>query len=84
MHWHIDHLTMAADATEAFPIVSVRRLECELARDVTQVAGGSVPGFGCSDCACDSHLFRFPDDPRRIPAFVELVARYRHVVALEE
>ncbi|WP_243670338.1 DUF123 domain-containing protein, partial [Methanoculleus chikugoensis] len=37
-----------------------RDCECDLAR---AVAGSSVPGFGCSDCACPSHLFYRPGDP---------------------
>jgi sugar fermentation stimulation protein A len=83
MHWHIDYLRGVADDAEAFPIVSVRRLECDLARDLAKIADGDVPGFGCSDCSCRSHLHRFGEDPRRVPAFVRVLLRYRHVVSLE-
>jgi Uri superfamily endonuclease len=29
-------------------------LECRLAQ---ALGGDSIPGFGCSDCTCTSHLF---------------------------
>ena len=83
MHWHIDYLRAVADDVEGFPIVSRSRLECALARDIAAVADGEVPGFGCSDCDCRSHLYRFVEDPRRTPAFVGVLLRYRHVVSLE-
>lgn len=82
LHWHVDHLAAVADEAEAFPIVSARRLECELARDVSRVAQGSVAGFGSTDCSCESHLFRFEGDPRSSPEFLRTLLRYRHQVAL--
>ena len=55
IHWHIDHLTVAADGIEAFE--SSSKDECGLRRKAE--ASGMVPavkGFGCSDCKCDTHL----------------------------
>ncbi|MBN2109564.1 MAG: DUF123 domain-containing protein [Methanosarcinaceae archaeon] len=71
-HWHIDHLLMHP----AFELVSVvyaftsLRLECLLAR---HIGGGHVPGFGCSDCSCGSHLFYRRGWPEKeiIKAFYE-------------
>jgi Uri superfamily endonuclease len=60
--WHIDYLL----ASPAFTLRSVicagtvERVECLLA-DALQ--GGEIPGFGCSDCSCASHLFYYEDDP---------------------
>jgi sugar fermentation stimulation protein A len=39
------------------------RSECELNEMLADVAEHSVPGFGCSDCSCSSHLHYFRDDP---------------------
>jgi Uri superfamily endonuclease len=42
------------------------RLECHLAR---ALGGTSVPGFGCSDCSCSSHLvYRYGDPVEEILA----------------
>ena len=55
LHWHIDYLTTAAEAT----VVNVDRFtqtECGLNQ---QTAGTIlIPGFGASDChaGCGSHL----------------------------
>jgi len=57
IRWHIDRLTVTADAKEAF--VSLAPIpECELAEMAERE--GCIPvfkGFGCSDCRCDTHLF---------------------------
>ncbi|WP_267640813.1 GIY-YIG nuclease family protein [Haloarchaeobius amylolyticus] len=52
-HWHVDYLL-------GHPAVSLRGdvrsvdadVECAVARRLDAV----VPGFGCSDCDCESHL----------------------------
>jgi len=58
-HWHIDYLLRE-------PKVSVRTVylkytedkeECKLAESGSQ-HGEPIPGFGCSDCRCVSHLFK--------------------------
>jgi Uri superfamily endonuclease len=57
--WHIDYLLDS-------PGVSIRKVltleagkaeECRLA-DLLRQKGSPVPSFGCSDCKCNSHLFR--------------------------
>jgi Uri superfamily endonuclease len=57
IHWHIDNLTVIADAMEAY--VSLEPIkECALAKMAAE--SGCVPaakGFGCSDCRCGTHLF---------------------------
>jgi Uri superfamily endonuclease len=60
--WHIDYLL----ASPAFTLISVicartlDKVECLLA-DALQ--GEEIPGFGCSDCSCLSHLFYYEDNP---------------------
>ncbi len=80
--WHIDFLRAAARQVRPFPIRTRLDLECRLAGDVAEIAAGEVPGFGCTDCGCPSHLFRFPGDPLRDERFVRLLNRYRHRIAL--
>jgi Uri superfamily endonuclease len=60
-HWHIDYLTagrnrMKPVGARVHPRVPECRLAAKLAKRLT-----SVPGFGASDCACQTHLFFAPD-----------------------
>jgi len=77
LHWHIDFLRAAADACVALPIRTADDLEHEIARALAGMAEMSVPGFGSSDCSCRSHLFGWKEDPRRNPAFVDLLQHFR-------
>jgi len=69
--WHIDHLLLDPHFSPVAVITAVtgRDCECDLA---TALGDPSVPGFGCSDCNCSSHLFHRPDDP--LP---EILAAFR-------
>jgi Uri superfamily endonuclease len=53
-HWHIDYL-LGHPAASIGAVVHTAGVdgECAVARAVD---GERVPGFGCSDCGCDSHL----------------------------
>jgi len=55
-HWHIDYLLQHANIIDVFYKESTTRDECTLARTFEEKFR-SVPGFGCSDCSCRSHLF---------------------------
>jgi len=59
MHWHIDYLLASPDVSveSAFFKESCRKEECETARKMAGLGEG-VKGFGCSDCRCESHLFK--------------------------
>ncbi|MDM8005416.1 MAG: GIY-YIG nuclease family protein [Phycisphaerae bacterium] len=61
-HWHIDYLLAAADHVEAFVLPGGKPTECELHAGLE---GGRVliPGFGASDCHCESHLAWFRKRP---------------------
>lgn len=52
-HWHVDYLLGASDARLDQVVRSPGDLECTVARAID---GDIVPDFGCSDCACESHL----------------------------
>lgn len=60
--WHVDylHLNPSFRLEWAVCASTSARLECELAR---RLGGDSVQGFGCTDCACDSHLFYRKENP---------------------
>jgi Uri superfamily endonuclease len=61
LHWHIDYLLSHATITRVFIKESSKREECDLANAFEQTFD-AIPGFGCSDCACQSHLFFGPAD----------------------
>ncbi len=57
LHWHIDYLLAHARVIEVVRVASAERLECRIAAALAERLE-PVRGFGCSDCACASHLFR--------------------------
>jgi Uri superfamily endonuclease len=71
-HWHIDYLLghrdARIDAIERIPHVDG---ECQLAGALD---GAPVPGFGCSDCGCHSHLFY---SPSRASLLASIVAGHK-------
>jgi Uri superfamily endonuclease len=60
--WHVDYLLTNPDFSLRYAIYAVtgERVECRLAQVLTD---SGVPGFGCSDCSCPSHLFYRQHDP---------------------
>lgn len=56
MHWHIDYLLRHAKITNIFYKENTVREECNIAKTLEKTLS-SIPGFGCSDCRCKSHLF---------------------------
>lgn len=57
VHWHIDYLLPHGEVVDIFYHENSRLQECAVARMLEKRFFG-VPGFGCSDCECSSHLFR--------------------------
>ncbi|MBE3136697.1 MAG: GIY-YIG nuclease family protein [Thermoplasmata archaeon] len=55
-HWHIDYLLPFTEIVEILYKENNRREECRIAQFLERNFG-SIPGFGCSDCSCTSHLF---------------------------
>jgi len=62
LHWHIDYLLEESDC-KVKAIHLTTRGECETA-DILHAlkAARPIPGFGCSDCRCESHLFFIEDN----------------------
>jgi len=56
IHWHIDYLLPFTRVVDIFYRENTRREECTIAQEFERNFSG-VPGFGCSDCSCKSHLF---------------------------
>lgn len=72
MHWHVDYFLPFTSILAVFSKESTRREECRVARLFDRYFL-SVPGFGCSDCSCKSHLFiGFFDVIRKVAASASL------------
>lgn len=65
--WHIDYFltNKNVELLKVFYIISNRREECTIAKSIK---GKAVPKFGCSDCKCESHLFKVS---QRVIQFLE-------------
>ena len=55
-HWHIDYLLNHAKIVNVFYKQSEFKGECFIAKTLEKELS-IIPDFGCSDCACKSHLF---------------------------
>ena len=55
LHWHIDYLLRYAKVYGVIYAETDNRQECRVAEELRDVLE-AVPGFGCSDCRCSSHL----------------------------
>jgi Uri superfamily endonuclease len=60
LRWHLDYIT----TSEEFEFIGVipfwgKKVECKLAGLLRKIPKTEpIKGFGCSDCKCESHLFR--------------------------
>ncbi|QGG48445.1 DNA/RNA nuclease SfsA [Heliorestis convoluta] len=77
LRWHVDYLREKAASCQALPIRTTERIEHVLAQRLSPLADWVVPGFGCSDCNCTSHLFAFRDNPVRSQPFMEVLQYFR-------
>jgi len=84
LHWHVDYFSGLAEVQAALPVRSEDDLECELASAISSISEWSVPGFGCSDCSCPSHLFGFSTDPLSSRKFHDVLQYYRMDRLLEK
>ena len=66
--WHVDYLLEWAEVAAVRRIPTRERKECALNRKVAGLADAQVvaPGFGASDCGCETHLFFFETRPEGI------------------
>ncbi|MGA2500059.1 MAG: GIY-YIG nuclease family protein [Tepidisphaeraceae bacterium] len=58
LKWHIDYLSVRAEMIGAIVVEGPKSLECRLATTLVHDGAEPVPGFGCTNCCCRSHLFR--------------------------
>lgn len=66
--WHIDYLRGFAEIIEIWYTFHPEKAECRWA-EIFQTTRGvriACPGFGSSDCRCNSHLFFFKKKPELI------------------
>jgi Uri superfamily endonuclease len=56
LHWHIDYLLKQSTIEQVYYKENETREECFLA-DQFNASCKPIPGFGCSDCSCHSHLY---------------------------
>ena len=84
LFWHIDYLREQASFYKELPVRTSEDIECALADDLQKITDWSIPGFGCSDCSCKSHLFGMDKDPVKSPAFIEMLYNYRMKMVEEE
>jgi sugar fermentation stimulation protein A len=76
-HWHIDDLREVAEFHSILAIRSSIRLECEIAKALSKIAEWTIPGFGSSDCSCETHLFGISRDPVLSEDFHKLLQYFR-------
>jgi len=76
-HWHIDYLRAFARFHAVLAVRTSRRLECDIARAMKNIARSCIPRFGSSDCHCRSHLFAMGEDPLESAEFNALLQHFR-------
>lgn len=67
--WHIDYLLPNTSFEDVVITYTGEDLECLIARKIGAELE-AIPGFGCTDCRCKSHL-HFSTDMQRMYAIVE-------------
>lgn len=80
-HWHIDYLRPHATLEEVWLCHGRKRREHLWASFLSSMPGVSVPmpGFGSSDCGCETHLFFFRSHAMRDRIRAALSARGANV-----
>lgn len=68
-HWHIDYLRTHVRVGQLWYCCNSIRLEHHWAQVLGGASGGFIarPGFGASDCDCESHLYFFKRRPSPLP-----------------
>jgi Uri superfamily endonuclease len=88
-HWHIDYLKPWIDLRETWYTHDPTRREHQWATALLAETKASVPlpGFGSSDCRCETHLVHFsskPDFDRCCRAFTHGVAGHALIARQNE
>lgn len=68
-HWHIDYLRRAAPVHAIWYLASETGYEHDWAAILRALPGAMIPapGFGASDCHCDTHLIHVAQLPELAP-----------------
>lgn len=77
LHWHIDYLAGQASELVPLPIRFSQRHECEIAEALSSIMRMGPPGFGSSDCSCQTHLFFSDTNPLHTRAFHDVLQSFR-------
>lgn len=84
LRWHIDHLREHVTPLEAWCCYAPGTLEHAWATALgARPDFTGVPGFGCSDCTCATHLFFVPRPPAKPVAITGVRARIERVSLAE-
>ena len=61
--WHVDYILTDPGFSLMYTIAVLthERYECRIVQSLSKEG---IPGFGCSDCSCSSHLLFRQHDPR--------------------
>lgn len=65
-HWHLDYLRALAEPRHIWLNTATTPLEHTWAAALAAGGARPIPGFGCSDCRCPSHLFYYRTAPRNL------------------
>jgi len=59
--WHIDYLLTNTKCviTRIYLVPSLNRLECIIAKEISEISDNFIKFFGSTDCECLSHLYYF-------------------------
>jgi Uri superfamily endonuclease len=87
-HWHIDYLRVVCELREIWFSYDSARVEHTWSDLVGRGRGATrpFPGFGASDCGCQSHLYHFSRTPsflgfkRRLYSFLPGLSPLRRII----
>lgn len=66
-HWHIDRFLEQAVIVQIVRLESSVRTECVISKEIERLSDNFIiPGFGSSDCRCNTHLHYFKNLPGMI------------------
>jgi endonuclease-3 len=60
--WHIDYLLPCIKVESAILVKTNRKVECLLSKCFFESYMEIIPGFGCTDCYCKTHLYYSEED----------------------
>ena len=80
-HWHIDYFLAKASIREIIFSETEAGAECSLARTLAQGLK-PIPGFGCTDCKCHSHLYFSEEQDKLREEIIKAFSRIAYLVRL--